>query len=155
MSAIEIGSDHRARVAWEVLDGQRETEGAQHQGVVEGAQHQGVVEGAQHQGVVEGAQHQDVAELTQLVAQLRSGMASRQLIGIATGLVAGRFGCTTEQGWAVLTRVSQHTNIKLREIARVMVEAHDGRSTAEDAAILGRVSSQLPGGWPGRPTSPA
>ena len=128
MSAIEIGSDHRARVAWEVLDGHRE---------------------------ISGAQHQDVAELTALVAQLRSGMATRQLIGTATGLVAARFCCTTEQSWAVLPRVSQHTNIKLREIARVMVDAHNGQSKAEDAAILGRVSAQLPGGWPGTPTSPA
>ena len=128
MSAIEIGSDHRARVAWEAADGHR---------------------------VLNGAQHPDVAELTALVAQLRSGIATRQLIGTATGLVAARFSCTTEQSWAVLTRVSQHTNVKLREIARVMVDAHNGQSKAEDAAILALVSAQLPGGWPVTPTPPA
>jgi hypothetical protein len=128
MSAIGIGSDHRARVVWEALDGQREADGAK---------------------------HDEVAELTAVVAQLRNGMATRQLIGTATGLVAARFGCTTEQSWALLARVSQHTNIKLREIARVMVDAHNGASKPEDAAILGRVSSQLPGGWPRIPSSPA
>ena len=138
MSAIEIGSDHRARVAWEAPDGHRQ-----------------VATGGADRREIDGAPHQEVAELTAVVTQLRDGMATRQLIGTATGLVAGRFGCTSEQGWAVLARASQHTNIKVREIARVLVDAHNGQSKPEDAAILARVSAQLPGGWPGTPPSSA
>ena len=139
MSAIEIGSDHRASVAWKALDGHRQV----------------ATDLGSDRREIDGAPHHEVAELTAVVTQLREGMATRQLIGTATGLVAGRFGCTSEQGWAVLARASQHTNIKVREIARVLVDAHNGQSKPEDAAILARVSAQLPGGWPGTPPSSA
>lgn len=127
MSSIDIGRDGRTRLGLDGHDGH-------------------------HQ--LAGAPRAEVDELRSLVAQLRDGMATRQLIGVATGLVAQRFHCTTEQAWAVLSRVSQHTNIKLREVARVIIDAHDGQPRDEDVAILAEVSAQLPGGWPGhRPTT--
>ena len=39
-------------------------------------------------------------------------------------MAAGR--CTPDEAWRVLVEVSQHTNIKLREIAQSLVEGVDG-----------------------------
>jgi hypothetical protein len=128
MSFIELNGDSPSPVTLEVLDGRHPANAA------------------------------EISELVQLraqVVQLREATASRQAIGTATGLIAARFHCSTEQAWAVLVRVSQHANVKVRVIARVIVDAHDGRTQPADAAILLQVSAQLPGGWPGTQIRPA
>lgn len=64
-----------------------------------------------------------------LEENLRAGMATRTVIGIAVGRVMERFEVTQEQGFQYLTRVSQSTNTKLRTVAeRIVAEgpAYDG-----------------------------
>jgi GAF domain-containing protein len=53
---------------------------------------------------------------------LRSGMATRNLIGMAQGILIERLRLTPDQAFAVLSRLSQERNVKLREVARRLVE---------------------------------
>jgi hypothetical protein len=67
------------------------------------------------------------ADLAAEVATLRDAIATRTIIGQATGLLAGQLNLTTPTAWRVMRRLSNETNIKLRDIARALVDAHDGR----------------------------
>jgi GAF domain-containing protein len=58
----------------------------------------------------------------QTEADLRSGMATRTLIGQAQGILMERLKLTPDQAFAVLSRVSQERNEKLREVARRLVD---------------------------------
>lgn len=49
--------------------------------------------------------------------QLASAAQTRDLIGQAKGILMERHHITADQAFAVLVRTSQHTNVKLREIA--------------------------------------
>ena len=54
--------------------------------------------------------------------QLQSAIEFRDLIGQAKGILMERFKITGEQAFQVLTRVSQHSNRKLRQVATELVE---------------------------------
>ena len=64
---------------------------------------------------------------------LDSAMASRQLIGQATGIVMERFSMDESRAFEYLLRVSSLSNTKLRDIAREMVEASNKSYAASDA----------------------
>ena len=53
---------------------------------------------------------------------LRAGLASRELIGEAIGVLIERRRITSEQAFQLLVRASQHSNIKLREVAQIVCE---------------------------------
>lgn len=53
---------------------------------------------------------------------LRAAMASHNLIGQAQGVLMERFKVTAEQAFAVLSRASQDTNIKLRDVAQRLID---------------------------------
>jgi ANTAR domain/GAF domain len=53
---------------------------------------------------------------------LRSAMATRTVIGQAQGILMERLKLTADQAFAVLSRLSQESNVKLREVARQLVE---------------------------------
>lgn len=57
-----------------------------------------------------------------LERNLRAAMATRTVIGVATGLIMGRYGVTQEQAFQYLTRLSQTTNTKLRDVAEQIVQ---------------------------------
>jgi len=92
------------------------------------------------------------AALERQIGNLEIAIRSQRSIGTAIGLLAHRFGCPTDEAWQLLVRVSQDTNTKVREIARMVTDAHDGQGRAEDAATLVRLSAELPGkpatSWP-------
>ncbi|MGY1666028.1 GAF and ANTAR domain-containing protein [Geodermatophilus sp. SYSU D00696] len=58
----------------------------------------------------------------QIEENLRSGMATRNLIGMAQGIVMERLRLTPDQAFGVLSRLSQESNTKLRDVARRLVE---------------------------------
>ena len=58
----------------------------------------------------------------QTAEHLRSGMATRNLIGMAQGILMERLKITPEQAFGVLSRLSMESNVKLREVARRLVE---------------------------------
>ncbi|MFC9931856.1 ANTAR domain-containing protein [Streptomyces sp. NPDC127190] len=62
-----------------------------------------------------------LAALQQEVTQLRTAVVSHAVIDQAIGVVICVGGLRPEQGWDVLREVSQHTNIKLREVADCLV----------------------------------
>ena len=57
---------------------------------------------------------------------LARALDNRKLIGQAQGILMERFDLTDERAMAFLMRVSQDENIKLREVARRIVEDRDG-----------------------------
>jgi ANTAR domain-containing protein len=77
------------------------------------------------------------------IRNLEAAMESQRLIGVAIGLVAQRAGCSVDDAWQQLVRVSQDRNVKVREIARILVDARNGRAEPTDAATLADVASRL------------
>ena len=86
------------------------------------------------------------------VAHLHEAMRSQRDIGMAIGLLSARFGCSTEQAWRTMLRVSQDSNTKVRNVARVLVVTHDGTADADTRALLESFVAHLPAsGWPEGP----
>lgn len=56
--------------------------------------------------------------LTDEIESLKAGMATRNEIGQSQGIIMERFGLDADEAFAVLVRLSQHTNRKLIDIAR-------------------------------------
>jgi hypothetical protein len=76
-------------------------------------------------------QHDELAEkvaaLQEEVEQLRQAVVSHAVVDQAIGVVVAMSRLGPEQGWEVLRNVSQHTNTKLRDVARHVVRsAHEG-----------------------------
>jgi GAF domain-containing protein len=57
---------------------------------------------------------------------LVSALATRQLIGQATGIIMERHGLDESRAFDYLTRVSSHSNVKIREVAQEIVDAANG-----------------------------
>nr|WP_232107687.1 MULTISPECIES: ANTAR domain-containing protein [Streptomyces] len=71
------------------------------------------------------------------VAQLKEAMTSHAVVDQAIGMVVALGRVTPDQGWAVLKEVSQHTNIKLRTIAElILIWGRDGEMPPEIRAEL-------------------
>jgi hypothetical protein len=86
------------------------------------------------------------------VAQLQEALTSQRDIGMAIGMVSARYGCSTEQAWRTMLRVSQDSNIKIRTVARVLVRTHDGSADPEERRVLASFVEHLPpSGWPEGP----
>ena len=83
------------------------------------------------------------------VAHLHTAMRSQRDIGMAIGLLSARYGCSTEEAWRTMLRVSQDTNTKVRHMAHALVRTHDGTADDEDRGLLASFVAQLPpSGWP-------
>jgi hypothetical protein len=83
------------------------------------------------------------------VAHLHEAVKSQRDIGMAIGLLSARFGCSTEQAWRTIVRVSQDSNTKVRTVARVLVASHDGTVDTADHDVLATFAVHLPAlGWP-------
>jgi ANTAR domain len=87
-----------------------------------------------------------VAELEAEIAQLKDALARRQQIGVATGLLAQRFGISPDRAWSLMVRLSQNGHVKVREIAQAVVDAHCGRLDPTEIEILSSIEKLLPDG---------
>jgi hypothetical protein len=87
-----------------------------------------------------------VAELEATIAQLREAMVSRQQLGVVTGIVAAKLEVTPDEAWAVLVRLSQDTNVKVREVGRVIHDAFTGQLASEDEGLAGILDAKSPDG---------
>ena len=88
------------------------------------------------------------------VAHLHEAMKSQRDIGMAVGLLSARYGCSTDEAWRTMLRVSQDSNTKVRTVARVLVAVHDDTAEPEDQEVLRSFESQLPSsGWSPRPST--
>ncbi|MFB6636315.1 ANTAR domain-containing protein [Streptomyces chartreusis] len=74
------------------------------------------------QGPTEGNRGTDrVFELKEEVQQLKEAVVSHAVVDQAIGMMVALGRVTPDQGWTVLREVSQHTNIKLRRVAELVV----------------------------------
>lgn len=87
-----------------------------------------------------------VDALEREIAQLREALARRQQYGVVTGMLAVRYEVTPETAWQVLVRVSQHTNLKMVVVARVIYDGQFGRLAPEDRPAYEQVLRHLGGG---------
>lgn len=72
------------------------------------------------------AQHAAVALMGSTAAtQFHTALSSRDIIGQAKGMLMQRDNLTDLQAFALLTRASQQTNVKLVDVARWLVAEHD------------------------------
>ncbi|QTD96280.1 ANTAR domain-containing protein [Streptomyces cyanogenus] len=62
-----------------------------------------------------------LAALQAEVHQLKEAMASHAVVDQAIGMMVALGRIAPDQGWQVLKEVSQHTNIKLRNIAELIL----------------------------------
>jgi GAF domain-containing protein len=63
---------------------------------------------------------------TKEIDQLRTALQSRHTIGVAQGVLMNRYGITEDKSFRFLSRLSQDSNIKLRDIAaKVITEAQN------------------------------
>ncbi|MER6061553.1 ANTAR domain-containing protein [Streptomyces sp. NPDC001792] len=96
-----------------------------------------------------------LSELQAEVDQMKEAMISHAVVDQAIGMVVALGRVTPDEGWEVLREVSQHTNIKLRNIAElILIWGRRGdippevRAELEDA--LDRYGpTQVPGTWEG------
>ncbi|MEU8974352.1 ANTAR domain-containing protein [Streptomyces monashensis] len=101
-----------------------------------------------------GADGERIHELEEEVDQLRQAVSSHAVVDQAIGMMValGRVG--PEQGWAVLKDVSQHTNIKLRQVAEmILVWGRQGEISPEirvelEEALDRHGPAQIPGASP-------
>ncbi|MEU1573271.1 ANTAR domain-containing protein [Streptomyces collinus] len=63
-----------------------------------------------------------ISELQTEIGQLQEAVVSHAVVDQAIGVVITLGGLRPEQGFQVLREVSQHTNIKLRQIAEQLVD---------------------------------
>ncbi|MGW1966613.1 ANTAR domain-containing protein [Streptomyces sp. NPDC001935] len=68
----------------------------------------------------ENAAHR-ISQLQEEISQLRSAIDSHAVVDQAIGVVISLGGIPPDQGFDVLRTVSQHTNVKLREVAEQIV----------------------------------
>ncbi|MEU9187250.1 ANTAR domain-containing protein [Streptomyces sp. NPDC048484] len=81
-----------------------------------------------------------IVELQEEIGQLKEAVTSHAVVDQAIGMMVALGRVTPDQGWSVLREVSQHTNIKLRNIAELIIVwgqngdlPHDVLAALEDA----------------------
>ena len=79
-----------------------------------------------HQAAVALANAQAFDHTRTLVDQLTEALETRDTIGQAKGIIMATRRCSADEAFAELRRISQDRNIKLREVARQIVNHVDG-----------------------------
>lgn len=79
----------------------------------------------------------EVVELRAKNEQLGRALASRAVIDQARGMVMALAPCPSERAWDLLVDVSQHCNIKLRDVAAALV------ATTKDEALPEPIQREL------------
>ncbi|WP_369166567.1 ANTAR domain-containing protein [Streptomyces sp. R28] len=92
-----------------------------------------------------------ILELQEEVDQLKEAVVSHAVVDQAIGMVVALGRVSPDQGWAVLKDVSQHTNIKLRQVAELILRwGRDGEMPPEisvefEEALERYGPTQIPG----------
>ena len=94
-----------------------------------------------------------IFELQEEIQQLKEAVVSHAVVDQAIGMVVVLGRISPDQGWAVLKEVSQHTNIKLRNVAElILIWGHQGRSSSSlspPGAVPGPSRARNPAGQRG------
>ena len=67
---------------------------------------------------------------TNLAQHMQAAMESRAVIEQAKGIIMGERRCSADEAFAILTRISQDSNRKLRDVAAALVARIDGGSAS-------------------------
>ncbi|MEU1252276.1 ANTAR domain-containing protein [Streptomyces chartreusis] len=92
-----------------------------------------------------------ILELEEEVDQLKEAVVSHAVVDQAIGMVVALGRVAPDAGWAVLKEVSQHTNIKLRRVAElILVWGREGEMPPEirfelEEALERHGPTQIPG----------
>ncbi len=70
----------------------------------------------------------DFEEVRTDAAQLQEALAGRALIDQAKGIIMQTSGCTAEAAFEELRRISQHHQVKVADLARLLVEEHQSKN---------------------------
>jgi ANTAR domain len=89
-----------------------------------------------------------VFELRTQVESLRRQLASQPVIEQAKGIIMANSHCDEDQAFEILRRASQRTNVKLREVARQLVEKTAAEQAVRPTDRFHRGSLE-PLSWPG------
>ncbi|MGW0632890.1 ANTAR domain-containing protein [Streptomyces sp. NPDC002758] len=79
----------------------------------------------------------EVVELRAKNKQLEQALVSRAVIDQARGMVMALAPCSSGRAWDLLVDVSQHCNIKLRDVAAALV------ATTRDETLPGQIQREL------------
>jgi AmiR/NasT family two-component response regulator len=63
------------------------------------------------------------AKAQAVIEQLQEALQSRDVIGQAKGIIEAREGCGPDEAFERLRDMSQHRNVKLRDLAKSVVES--------------------------------
>ncbi|WP_369181622.1 ANTAR domain-containing protein [Streptomyces mutabilis] len=78
-----------------------------------------------------------IFQLQEQIRQLKEAVVSHAVVDQAIGMIVVLGRVTPDQGWIVLKEVSQHTNIKLRNVAEmILIWGRTGVMPAEIRAAL-------------------
>ncbi|MGW1893813.1 ANTAR domain-containing protein [Streptomyces sp. NPDC002004] len=95
-----------------------------------------------------------VFQLEEEIGQLKQAVHSHATVDQAIGMIVALGRVTPDEGWTILQEVSQHTNIKLRNIAElIIIWGRNGDLPAEvraelEDAIDRHGPTQVPRGTP-------
>ncbi len=70
----------------------------------------------------------DFEEVRTDAAQLQEALAGRALIDQAKGIIMQTSGCTAEAAFEELRRISQHHQVKVADLARLLVDEHQRKT---------------------------
>jgi len=85
----------------------------------------------------------ETVRLREEVEQLRHALAHRPETDRVVGMLMLASSCTADVGWAMLSRVSQTTNRKAREVS-ALISAHVGTGAALPADLTSALRDVLP-----------
>ncbi|WP_399881395.1 ANTAR domain-containing protein [Streptomyces sp. BBFR51] len=88
-----------------------------------------------------GSDSDQIFRLQEQVRQLKEAVVSHAVVDQAIGVVVVLGGVTPDEGWIVLKEVSQHTNIKLRNVAEATLIW--GRTGVMPPEILAALEDRL------------
>ena len=72
------------------------------------------------------------AALNELAENLDRALSSRAVIDQAKGIMMGRYGGSADEAFHRLAALSQRRNVKLRDVARLLVESVERGDQAEE-----------------------
>ena len=77
-----------------------------------------------------------ITVLEDRVEGLTQALHNRDVIGQAKGILVAHYDISADEAFTLLTRVSQHTNVKLDEIAQIFVARVRERGPAQQCRVV-------------------
>ena len=86
--------------------------------------------------------HSTTDDPYEVIAHLELALESRDIIGQAKGILMERHAIDADEAFARLVVMSQHTNVKLREVAENLVELRADMPVTADDPLPGSIGGE-------------